>query len=117
MSARFLAYLFACVIAAPCLHAQEGGAFLKLPMSVRAAGMGDAYAAVSDEPLGIYYNPAGMVFSKRQTVSFAYHSYMQDISGNSLAFVSPYKNWAVGLAPAVFSMKEEPVYDSLGNDT
>jgi len=79
--------------------------------------MGDAFTAMPDEPLGIYYNPAGIVFLKRQTLSLAHHIYLQDISGNSLAYVSPFKNWAVGLAPALFSMKEEPVYDSLGNDT
>ncbi|MBI4801288.1 MAG: hypothetical protein HY796_02080 [Elusimicrobia bacterium] len=79
--------------------------------------MGDAFTAMPDEPLGIYYNPAGIVFLRRQALSLAHHIYLQDISGNSLAFVSPFKNWAVGLAPAFFSMKEEPVYDSLGNDT
>ena len=79
--------------------------------------MGDAFVALADGPLGLYYNPAGMVYMKRQAVSLVYHSYLQDISGNSLAFVSPFKNWAVGLAPVFFSMKEEPVYDALGNDT
>lgn len=30
----------------------------------RAAGMGGAYTAISNDPSGIYYNPAGVAFSK-----------------------------------------------------
>lgn len=119
MKRIFLIPVFAllCLTAAERLRAQESGAFLKVPLSPQAGGMGDAFAAVADGPLGLYYNPAGMVFMKRQAVSLVYHTYLQDISGNSLAFVSPFRNWAAGTAPVFFSMKQEPVYDSMGNDT
>lgn len=99
------------------LFAQESGAFLEMPISARASGMGDSFTAIADDPLGIYYNPAGIAFIKYPSVSLVYHKYIQDISGNSLAFVYPLKNWAIGLAPTVFKMEEEPVSDSLGNDT
>lgn len=99
------------------VSAQESGVFLTLPLSPRAGGMGDASVALADDPLGLYYNPAGMVFAKRPAVSAIYHKYLQDINGNSFAFVYPFKNWAIGIAPTVFSMKEEPIYDSLGAAT
>ena len=33
--------------------------FLKIPPFARPAGMGEAFAAVSDGTYGLYYNPAG----------------------------------------------------------
>lgn len=43
----------------------------------RATGMGGAYTAVSDDPSGMYYNPAGIVYSGKRNLSAsvnAYHS-------------------------------------------
>lgn len=110
-------FLLALLIPVQSLSAQESGVFLKLPMSVRAAGMGDAFTAVSNEPFGAYYNPAGIAFVPRPAVSFAHHIYLQDINGDSAGFVLPIKNLSIGAAPAIFKMKDEAVYDSFGNDT
>ena len=106
-----------CLLAVSSLCAQESGAFLKLPLSAQAGGMGDSFTAVPNDPLGVFYNPAGMALFRQQTLSIVHHIHLQDIRGNSAGFVCPLKNWAVGIAPTIFSMKEEPVYDSLGNDT
>ena len=35
----------------------------------RAAGMGGAYVAVADDPTGLYYNPAGIVYSGKSSLS------------------------------------------------
>jgi len=35
----------------------------------RAAGMGGAYTAISDDPSGLYYNPAGIVFAQGNNIS------------------------------------------------
>jgi hypothetical protein len=35
-------------------------AFLEIPALGRPAGMGSAYTAVSDDPAGVFYNPAGI---------------------------------------------------------
>ncbi len=106
-------FLFSSMVAS----AQESGVFLTLPLSPRAGGMGDAFVALADDPLGLYYNPAGMVFAKRPAISLVYHKYLQDINGNSFAFVYPFRHWAIGFAPTIYAMKEEPIYDSLGADT
>ncbi len=97
--------------------AQESGVFLKLPISVKASGMGDAFAAVANDPLGMHYNPAGIAFFKYPSISLVHHIHVQDISGDSVGFVYPFKNLVLRMAPTIFKMKEEPIYDSFGNDT
>lgn len=41
----------------------------------RAAGMGGAYTSVSDDPSGLYYNPAGIVFAFGRSLSGGAHAY------------------------------------------
>lgn len=41
----------------------------------RAAGMGGAYTAVSDDPSGLYYNPAGIVFAPGRSFSASVNAY------------------------------------------
>ncbi|MCB4790805.1 MAG: PorV/PorQ family protein [Elusimicrobia bacterium] len=96
---------------------QSGGIFLELPVSARAGGMADCFTALSDDPFGVYYNPAGISFIKYPTASFLYQNYLQDISGNQAAITIPGKKISFTVSPAIIGMKEEPIYDSFGNDT
>ncbi len=41
----------------------------------RALGMGGAYTAISDDPSGAYYNPAGIVFAIDNQISLSVNSY------------------------------------------
>jgi len=41
----------------------------------RAAGMGGAYAGVSDDPSGLYYNPAGIVYTTGRNLSASVNAY------------------------------------------
>lgn len=41
----------------------------------RAAGMGGAYTAISDDPSGLYYNPAGIVFAPGRSFSASVNAY------------------------------------------
>jgi len=41
----------------------------------RASGMGGAYTAVSDDPSGLYYNPAGIVYSTGRNLSASVNAY------------------------------------------
>ncbi len=50
----------------------------------RAAGLGGAYTAISDDPSGMYYNPAGIVYSYGSNVSAganAYHNTQKTYKG------------------------------------
>lgn len=41
----------------------------------RATGMGGAYAGVSDDPSGLYYNPAGIVYTTGRNLSASVNAY------------------------------------------
>lgn len=41
----------------------------------RAAGMGGAYTALSDDPSGLFYNPAGIVYSTGRNLSASVNAY------------------------------------------
>lgn len=41
----------------------------------RAAGMGGAYTAISDDASGLYYNPAGIMFAKGRNLSASVNAY------------------------------------------
>ena len=41
----------------------------------RATGLGGAYCAISDDPSGAYYNPAGLVFTYENQISLSVNSY------------------------------------------
>ncbi len=41
----------------------------------RAAGMGGAYTAISDDPSGLYYNPAGIVFAPGRSFSASVNAF------------------------------------------
>lgn len=41
----------------------------------RAAGMGGAYTAISDDPSGMYYNPAGLAYASGRSISASVNAY------------------------------------------
>ncbi len=43
----------------------------------RAAGMGGAYTAISDDPSGLFYNPAGIVYAQGSNVSVSANAFHQ----------------------------------------
>lgn len=43
----------------------------------RAAGMGGAYTAISDDPSGLFYNPAGIIYAQGTNVSVSANAYHQ----------------------------------------
>ncbi len=43
--------------------------YVNLLVGDRASGMGGAYVAVSDDPAGLYYNPAGIAYARRANLS------------------------------------------------
>lgn len=46
----------------------------------RASGMGGAYTAVSDDPAGLYYNPAGIVYAGQRNLSASVNSYHETVT-------------------------------------
>lgn len=58
----------------PIAHADEYH-YNNIIIGDRAAGMGGAYTAVSDDPSGLYYNPAGIAFAFGRSLSGGAHAY------------------------------------------
>lgn len=65
------------------IHSAAGSTsatFLKIGVGARAVSMGGAFTAVSDDPYAIYWNPAGLVFSKNEkNLSFSHNDYFQGL--------------------------------------
>ncbi|OGR86021.1 MAG: hypothetical protein A2021_05385, partial [Elusimicrobia bacterium GWF2_52_66] len=87
----------ACNMPAPYVHAgfsKDGvgtasSQILKLGAGARAAGMGNAFAAVADDPSAVYWNPGGLAGVKKESVSFMHAILIEDISYDWLAYVQP----------------------------
>ena len=60
---------FAAVAAADSYH------YRNIIVGDRASGMGGAYTAIADDPSGIFYNPAGIVYSQGTNVSASANAY------------------------------------------
>lgn len=54
-------------------------AFLKLGAGARATGMGSAFTGISDDATAIYWNPAGLGFTRRWELSFNYQRLYGDL--------------------------------------
>jgi len=60
--------------------------FLNLPVGARAAGMGGAYSAISEEASGVYWNPAGLVQIPKLSAVFMRAQYIDEISYQYAAY-------------------------------
>ena len=58
---------------------------IKKPQGVRAAGMANAFVAIDGEPLGLYWNPAGISTINDMMLSSSYSDQLElDIKNNYL---------------------------------
>ncbi len=63
-----------------------GATFLKLGAGARAIGMGSAFTGLSDDASAIYWNPAGLGFTKRWELSFNYQKHFADFDYQAFFF-------------------------------
>jgi flagellar motor protein MotB len=79
--------------------------FEKIQPFARAAGMGEAFTAVSEGTYGLYYNPAGIASIPGFEAQFTHVSWFQDINYDYLSLVGPspgLNNSRIGFALALF---------------
>lgn len=72
--------LLVCAIAVFALFSPENSGadeyhYTNILVGERPAGMGGAYTAVSDDPTGLYYNPAGIVYAPGRKLSASVNAY------------------------------------------
>ena len=77
--------------------------YLKLHSGVRAAGMGNAFIALADDPSAIYWNPAGLSQIERLEMTSAYTSWFQDMNYTNISVVAPMLRNTLGVAVNYFN--------------
>lgn len=65
------------------------GDWLARYTSARAIGLGGAFVAAADEPLGALWNPGGLTSASQNEVHFETARYFEDTAINSLSFLIP----------------------------
>ncbi len=124
MKKQFLLLLMTLILALliPTLYADDAGgyagAFLQLSVHPRAAGMGNAYAAVSDDPSGVFFNPAGVASLPRIGFSGGYRDMSLQRSLQHVVILFPVRGEAaIGFSGEMASMGNVIGRDSRGNET
>jgi len=73
----------------------------------RASGMGGAYTAISDDPTGLYYNPAGIVYSTGRNLSASVNAfYNQDKKYSNVIGGNGWKRSSSSLLPNYFGVTQ-----------
>lgn len=72
----------------------------------RAAGMGGAYTAISDDPSGLYYNPAGIAYVQGTNVSVSANAFHQTstVYKSALGSGNDYERKSSALLPNFFGI-------------
>jgi hypothetical protein len=96
------------------------GNWLSEYASARSAGMGGAFVAAADEPLGAVWNPAGLSHMYQNTVSAETTRLFEDTSINGLSFAIPERKLpSIGFTVLALSSGEiertSELNESLGN--
>jgi hypothetical protein len=73
-----------------------GAQFLRIGVGARACAMGEAYAAIADDPTAIFWNPAGIAQLERKEIVFDQNFWLLDITHQYLAFTSPMAKGNIG---------------------
>ena len=96
----------AAALVAPAAHADEYH-YRNVLIGERAAGLGGAYVAVSDDPTGIFYNPAGLVFSFENYISISANTYTtSETRFKGVAGGQDYVLRSQGLIPSFFGFSQ-----------
>ncbi len=102
----FIALLLAAAPANALTNNRGGAAleFLRVGASGRALGMGDAFAPVAEGADAMYWNPAGMVQSRRPEASYSHVEMLEFFHHEHAAYVHPIGNSrnAVGFSATFF---------------
>lgn len=77
-----LAFLSTAVVQAGSeSEGKSGLAFLKIGVDARAAGMGEAFSAVTNDAYAAYWNPAGLLAAKSSNLAFMHNVWLVDVKG------------------------------------
>ncbi|MBN1480125.1 PorV/PorQ family protein [candidate division KSB1 bacterium] len=122
-TSKILIMTFVLLILAATLTAGEGsggyaGAFLRIPVGARPAGLGNAFVSVSDDANAMYYNPGGLIQIEKMAFAGMYSLMSMDRKHFQGIFISKLQNiGSIGLAINGFQVGNIDGRDSQGNPT
>jgi hypothetical protein len=107
------------VARAQTANAGAPGEWLSRYATARSLGLGGAFVAVADDPLGILWNPAGLSAMEQNEVRFENARLFEDTSINGISFAVP-GSWLPSFGVTVLSLgssdfqKTNEMNDALG---
>ncbi len=96
MKIRIFAFLLLFAFLASTGRAQTGISGLALEVGGQAAGMGEAYSAVTSTPMALYWNPAGLNQVSDVQIAMAHNQWILNIKSDFVAIAWPVRNIHVG---------------------
>src|SRR5258708_5053609 len=90
------------------------GELLKIPVSARAIGMGEAYTAVADDSSALAWNPAGLSFASQKDAAFMHSSLIESVHYEHIAFAAPGDNYSLGASMSYLGYGDIAGYDASG---
>jgi hypothetical protein len=116
-----------CMLFAANAHAQSlgsqrvgtsAGSFLKIAIGARGTAMGGAFVAVADDPTAVAWNPAGLAYARRPSVTGNSTRWPTDVNYDHVVGVRPLGEGTGALAVHIGSLRadilETTEYDPLG---
>lgn len=80
--------------------------FLKISVGARAVGMGEAFVAISNDALALYWNPAGLVNSEKVNFTATHTQWFADLAHGFTGVVVPFGDNALGLGATFLNSGE-----------
>lgn len=96
----------------------HGGAFLRIPVGARPAGMGNAFASVADDASTLYFNPGGLYQTEGSLVGAMYSIMSLDRSHFQGSFIHTHEEYGTFAVMATkFGVSDIDGRDVQGNPT
>ncbi len=86
-----------------------GLAFLKVGVDARAAGMGEAFSAVTNDAYATYWNPAGLLAANKSNVVFMHNEWLLDVRSEFGALQIAGKKSSIAFHVYSFNLSDIPV--------
>ena len=93
------------------------GELLKIPVSARAVGMGEAFTAEANDSSALEWNPAGLSYAEHKEASFMHSSLIEGIHYEHLGFAAPGDNSSWGLSTSYLGYGDIAGYTNTGAAT
>ena len=81
----------------------SAAAFLSIGVGARAIGMGEAYVAVSNDALALYWNPGGLAFIDAVSITTTHTEWFAGLSHDFAGISVPVGEGAIGVSASFFT--------------